>query len=781
MAPSKKHSAYAPKPFEHSLLLQHFAIKPPASAGGSATLSRREGAIAASIAAGQNSVTLLDGKRALNTQIALRKLRVKPDGSLTAALLTLDEAFLTADACETLLKVIPTPEEREMVHSLSEADIANMDENEKVFVEMARMPHLQTRLTALLAIRRFGALAEEASKSTRRAAGALRTLRESDGIRALLGSILSVGNALNAGSAQRGGALGYKLDSMLCTVLGMRSGHDPKLTLIHFVARHMASYHAECAPTAACEAAAITASLELTPSVLKTESASLAEATEKVAHADNVIRGQASSLATSTSGNFALDGDAFPDVARAFAASAAAVQKELTAELLETTHERAALACYLCETDGTLDGALLALQETVAAYLAAKQDNDLFDDVLKADERRKEETVRREETSKRVRERRQTVAGNSTRPTGYRLTAAHASLSVHSSVVKESAGVRKARRESGGRNSGSGSRGVASPFAIAASPRSRVTMASPRSGPKRTQWQRPSTGTRLERSGVSSFPGQGDGDSFLSPKSRRAAPLGMGSASAAAAAIAREAMALKAIRNLPPPPPPPSAFQAQMQMPGCDDLLPGVLGSLHEGMSMPAVLAKARSRESTITTSPLSSGFSPGSVQPGSMRMSMGPGAEQFHDFESNSAALDGMMNDPRNEEGWCSDDGEDDLDDPRRSADPAPLASDSFVASGASFAAAGSSSGAGFQQRQAFAFGAGRLNSSELKNTLFTELSSNTRQLRNTMAGTAVRPRFNSVSSPGEDLRAAELAAIFSRRKNGMSITPSKAPSFRF
>lgn len=218
--PPPKLASFVARPIETSVLERHFGSKPPQT--GSALSARATGA-GAHGAHGAGGASLLEAKRALNIGIALRQLRIKPDGSLTSALLSLDESLLSADGCEMLLKVVPTADERETALALTPAEVGTLGEVERVFVEMARMPHLETRLNAIADIRRFGALVEEATRHARRAAAALRTLRESDGVRALLATVLEVGNALNAGSTQRGGALGFKLDSMLTTVLGARA------------------------------------------------------------------------------------------------------------------------------------------------------------------------------------------------------------------------------------------------------------------------------------------------------------------------------------------------------------------------------------------------------------------------------------------------------------------------------------------------------------------------------------------------------------------------------
>lgn len=221
----------------------------------------------------------------------------------------------------------------------------------------------------------------------------------------------------------------------------------------------------------------------------------------------------------------------------------------------------------------------------------------------------------------------------------------------------------------------------------------------------------------------------------------------------------------------------------------CDELLPSVLHALAEPPSVlgslaealgegepTTLLAKARSRESALADSPARdgpSGFSP--APPHALGVvAGGAGVDGGDDFFVNDAAnLEAIQNDPRNESCDMSDEDEEGSAGEGRDAlgdyTPAPRGMPAAL------------------PRPHFNFGGGegRLPAPDFAAALVAEMSSGiaTRRLRNTMAGTVERPRATAdapATAQGEELRSAELSAIFSRRKNGLSITPSKAPAGR-
>lgn len=162
---------------------------------------------------------------------------------------------------------------------------------------------------------------------------------------------------------------------------------------MHYVATHMAAHHMGCTPTASCEGAAAAAALELKPEVLRADADALRDAAAGVAATAVMLASERASASASASGvsslgngggSFALDGDAFPDIAAAFAASAELAQDSLEAALVEALRERAEMAAYLSEPEASLDGALEALSSTLGAFVAALDENEKFEEAARA-------------------------------------------------------------------------------------------------------------------------------------------------------------------------------------------------------------------------------------------------------------------------------------------------------------------------------------------------------------------------------------------------------------
>lgn len=254
-----------------------------------------------------------------------------------------------------------------------------------------------------------------------------------------------------------------------------------------------------------------------------------------------------------------------------------------------------------------------------------------------------------------------------------------------------------------------------------------------------------------------------------------------GGPAAAAAAIAHEAAAAAAKRRAaaaePSEPPPAPQSQLKDVLGALDDLdLPTTLGmnlaALSEHTPASSVLAKARSRESAIMESPQGddspSGFSP--AQPSEQR---GRDSDVFECDANNLNAILGEDGANR------SDDESGDEDDNV----PALARTASDLAVGR--AGAGADQNRAFpptSARPQFQFGTSGARGVPAADpsALFSEMmSSGPRRLRNTMAASVQRPKLAGGPSQEEELRSAELAAIFSRRKNGLSITASKAPNF--
>ncbi|KAL0393955.1 UNVERIFIED_CONTAM: Formin-like protein 18 [Sesamum latifolium] len=138
-----------------------------------------------------DKVQLIELRRAYNCEIMLTKVKV-PLSDLMNSILALDESALDVDQVDNLIKFCPTKEEMELLKNYK-GDKENLGKCEQV--------------------------------------------RKSVKLKRIMQTILSLGNALNHGTA-RGSAVGFRLDSLL--KLTETRARNNKLTLMHYLCKVLA-------------------------------------------------------------------------------------------------------------------------------------------------------------------------------------------------------------------------------------------------------------------------------------------------------------------------------------------------------------------------------------------------------------------------------------------------------------------------------------------------------------------------------------------------------------
>ncbi|EXB86684.1 Formin-like protein 6 [Morus notabilis] len=136
-------------------------------------------------------VQLIELRRAYNCEIMLTKVKV-PLPDLMSSVLTLDESALDVDQVENLIKFCPTKEEMDLLKGYSR-DKENLGKCEQI--------------------------------------------RSSVKLKRIMQTILSLGNALNHGTA-RGSAIGFRLDSL--PKLTDTRARNNKMTLMHYLCKVLA-------------------------------------------------------------------------------------------------------------------------------------------------------------------------------------------------------------------------------------------------------------------------------------------------------------------------------------------------------------------------------------------------------------------------------------------------------------------------------------------------------------------------------------------------------------
>ncbi|KAK6947307.1 Tensin phosphatase, C2 domain, partial [Dillenia turbinata] len=180
-------------------------------------------------------VQLVDLRRAYNCEIMLSKIKI-PLPEMMNAVLALDSSALDIDQVENLIKFCPTKEEMEKLKSYNgEKDM--LGKCEQFFLELMKVPRVESKLRVFAFRLTFSCQVDDLKRNLSTINNATREVKESAKLRQIMQTILTLGNALNQGTA-RGSAVGFKLDSLL--KLSDTRARNNKMTLMHYLCKLLA-------------------------------------------------------------------------------------------------------------------------------------------------------------------------------------------------------------------------------------------------------------------------------------------------------------------------------------------------------------------------------------------------------------------------------------------------------------------------------------------------------------------------------------------------------------
>ncbi|KAJ1431160.1 Tensin phosphatase, C2 domain [Sesbania bispinosa] len=180
-------------------------------------------------------VQLVDLRRAYNCEIMLSKIKI-PLPDMLNAVLALDSSVLDIDQVENLIKFCPTKEEMEMLKNYS-GNKEMLGRCEQFFMELMKVPRVESKLRVFAFKITFSAQVSDLRLNLNTINDAAREVKESVKLRQIMQTILTLGNALNQGTA-RGSAVGFKLDSLL--KLSDTRARNNKMTLMHYLCKLLA-------------------------------------------------------------------------------------------------------------------------------------------------------------------------------------------------------------------------------------------------------------------------------------------------------------------------------------------------------------------------------------------------------------------------------------------------------------------------------------------------------------------------------------------------------------
>ncbi|XP_020229155.1 formin-like protein 13 isoform X2 [Cajanus cajan] len=179
-----------------------------------------------------DKVQLIEHRRAYNCEIMLSKVKV-PLHDLVSSVLELEESALDTDQVENLIKFCPTKEEMELLKGYN-GEKEKLGRCEQFLMELMKVPRVESKLRVFSFKIQFHSQVSDLRNSLTVVNAAAEEIKNSVKLKRIMQTILSLGNALNQGTA-RGSAIGFRLDSLL--KLTETRARDRKMTLMHYLCK----------------------------------------------------------------------------------------------------------------------------------------------------------------------------------------------------------------------------------------------------------------------------------------------------------------------------------------------------------------------------------------------------------------------------------------------------------------------------------------------------------------------------------------------------------------
>ncbi|TMW66743.1 hypothetical protein Poli38472_014055 [Pythium oligandrum] len=179
-------------------------------------------------------VLLLDPKRQQNVSIAIARFRMSAT-EIKDAIYSLNNEVLTSEVLNVLISISPTSEEQDLLKNY-DGDEKLLGNVEKFFLELLTIPRYTQRIKCIRYKFQFENRILETQAQLDTLQAATDQVTDSEKFRRVLEHILAIGNYLN-GSTPRGGAYGFKLDTL--TKLHALKSVDPRVTLMNFLLRQL--------------------------------------------------------------------------------------------------------------------------------------------------------------------------------------------------------------------------------------------------------------------------------------------------------------------------------------------------------------------------------------------------------------------------------------------------------------------------------------------------------------------------------------------------------------
>ncbi|CAI5716084.1 unnamed protein product [Hyaloperonospora brassicae] len=188
----------------------------------------------------KKSVTLFDGKRAMNAAISLARVKLTYS-EIAEAVLKFDSSVLSIEQLIGINESLPTSDEVALVSRYT-GEKKMLGEAEKFALEIAKVARYGPRMECLIFKMSFPSRSAELTTSLSRLHKASEEVKGSRLLKSLLAIVLKLGNTLN-GSKEDNGIKGFTVDSLLR--LGHTKAVNQKTTVLHYLVRLMKKNHVQ--------------------------------------------------------------------------------------------------------------------------------------------------------------------------------------------------------------------------------------------------------------------------------------------------------------------------------------------------------------------------------------------------------------------------------------------------------------------------------------------------------------------------------------------------------
>ena len=158
--------------------------------------------------------TILDLQRANNIGVLLAKFNAYSYADIKAAILQCDEKILTLDNCRSLVKVVPTKEERDDFAKFK-GDKNRLGAAEKFMLAIIDVPRLKERLESFIYKKEFSSRKDELNIDIKDVNISIHEVRSGAKLRRIMEVVLVLGNFMNRAYGFGGQAQGYTTDSLV--------------------------------------------------------------------------------------------------------------------------------------------------------------------------------------------------------------------------------------------------------------------------------------------------------------------------------------------------------------------------------------------------------------------------------------------------------------------------------------------------------------------------------------------------------------------------------------